>query len=96
MIFFFMGLGIFNAITTCIDQICKIKGLSFDQSGMIGGVILISGVVGASLFPFISDKLRKRKAMFVPLVVLSVPGMVGLLKNVEQEMRESIMEAFAA
>jgi len=78
LIIFFMALGLFNAVTTCIDQICKIKGLNFDQTGLIGGMMLISGVLGAGIFPVISDKIRKRKAVFAILVALSIPGLIGL------------------
>jgi len=78
MVIFFLALGLFNAVTTCIDQICSIKGLGFEQTGLIGGMMLISGVIGAGIFPVISDKIRKRKGMFVPLMLLSIPGLVGL------------------
>lgn len=78
LIIFFMALGLFNAITTCIDQICNIKGLNFDQTGLVGAMFLISGVIGAGIFPVISDKLRKRKSVFVVLAALSIPGLIGL------------------
>lgn len=78
LILFFSALGLFNAVTTCIDQICKIKGLDFEQTGLIGGMMLISGVIGAGIFPVISDKLRKRKIMFTLLAGLSIPGLIGL------------------
>ncbi len=78
LILFFLALGLFNAVTTCIDQICKIKGLDFEQTGLVGGMMLISGVLGAGIFPVISDKLRKRKVMFTLLAGLSIPGLLGL------------------
>lgn len=78
LILFFLALGLFNALTTCIDQLCKIKGLGFEQTGMVGGIMLISGVLGSAIFPIISDKLRKRKGVFVPLVFLAIPGLLGL------------------
>lgn len=78
LVLFFLALGVFNAVTTCIDQICKIKGLDFEQTGLIGGMMLISGVIGAGIFPVISDKLRKRKVIFTLLAGLSIPGLIGL------------------
>ncbi len=78
LIVFFLGLGLFNAVMTCIDQICKIKELNNEQTSLIGGMMLISGVLGAGIFPVISDKLRKRKAMFTLLAGLSIPGLIGL------------------
>jgi MFS family permease len=75
---FFLGLGMFNAITTCIDQICKLRDLNFEQSGLVGGMMLISGVLGSIAFPMISDKLRKRKAVFLFTGICSIPGLIGL------------------
>jgi FLVCR family MFS transporter 7 len=75
---FFLGLGIFNAISTCIDQICQLKGLSMDQTGHVGGIMLLAGLVGAVILPLLSDKLRKRKAFIVMAMALSAPGLVGL------------------
>jgi MFS family permease len=68
----------FNAITTCIDQICKLRGLNFEQTGLVGGMMLISGVLGSIVFPLISDKLRKRKAVFLFTGICSIPGLIGL------------------
>jgi MFS family permease len=78
LVVFFLGLGMFNAITTCIDQICKLRGLSFEQTGLVGGMMLISGVLGSIVFPLISDKLRKRKAIFLFTGICSIPGLIGL------------------
>ena len=75
---FFLGLGMFNAITTCINQICKLRGLNFEQTGLVGGMMLISGVLGSIVFPLISDKLRKRKAVFLFTGICSIPGLIGL------------------
>ena len=74
---FFLGLGIFNAISTCIDQICQLKGLTMDQTGYVGGIMLLAGLVGAVILPLLSDKLRKRKVFIVMAMVLSAPGLVA-------------------
>lgn len=55
---FLIGLGVFNAVSTCIDQICEIKGLNIDESGLVGGVMLISGIIGGVIIPPLSDKLQ--------------------------------------
>jgi FLVCR family MFS transporter 7 len=75
---FFFGLGTFNAVSTCIDQICQLKGLTMDQTGHVGGIMLLAGLVGALILPLLSDKLRKRKAFIVLAMALSAPGLVGL------------------
>jgi FLVCR family MFS transporter 7 len=78
LLLFFIGLGIFNAIATCIDQISEIKGFTTDQSGMIMGLMLIAGVIGAIVVPPFSDKLRKRKPFLAGAIVLCVPGLIGM------------------
>jgi MFS family permease len=76
LLLFFIGLGIFNAVSTCIDQICK--SLTMEQTGMIGGIMLVGGVLGALILPSISDKKRKRKPFIVLCIVLMLPGLIGL------------------
>lgn len=75
---FFIGLGMFNAIATCIDQISEAKGFTSEQSGMIMGLMLIAGIIGAAAIPPFSDKLRKRKPFLVGAILLCIPGLVGM------------------
>ncbi|TGK02669.1 MFS transporter [Leptospira langatensis] len=67
---FLIGLGIFNAISTCIDQICESKGLNMTQSGEIAGMMLMSGIIGGIFVPLISDKLGRRQ----PFILLAMAG----------------------
>ncbi len=78
LLLFFIGLGMFNAIATCIDQISEVKGFTMDQSGMIMGMMLIAGIVGAIVIPTISDKLRKRKPFLIIAMACMTPGLIGL------------------
>ncbi|HMI94306.1 MAG TPA: MFS transporter [Polyangiales bacterium] len=78
LVLFTLGLGMFNAISTCIDQICEAKGLDVEQTGMVGAAQLIAGVVGAVVLPIASDKLRSRRGMLVFCMLGMLPGLVGL------------------
>ncbi|MBW2650792.1 MAG: MFS transporter [Deltaproteobacteria bacterium] len=78
LILFFIGLGMFNAVSTCIDQICQEKGLTIEQTGLVGGMMLIAGIVGAIILPPLSDKFRKRKSFLILGMVGMTPGLVGL------------------
>ncbi len=78
LLLFFLGLGMFNALSTCIDQICQIKGLSTEQTGLVGGMMLIAGIIGAIVLPVLSDKFRKRKAFIVIGMIFMTPGLIGL------------------
>ena len=78
LLLFFIGLGMFNAISTCIDQICQVKGLNIEQTGLVGGIMLFAGIFGALVLPVLSDKLRKRKIFIIVGMVLMTPGLIGL------------------
>jgi MFS family permease len=78
IIFFFIGLGIFNAISTCIDQICQTKGLNIEETGLVGGIMLISGIIGAAVIPVFSDKLLKRKPFLIVGMIGTTVGLIGL------------------
>jgi MFS family permease len=76
LLLFFIGLGIFNAVSTCIDQICQ--NLSTEQTGMVGGIMLVGGVLGALILPVLSDKKRRRKPFIVICIIFMLPGLIGL------------------
>jgi MFS family permease len=70
MIVFFVGLGVFNSVTTWIEDIVRPRGFSITQAGLIGGLMVIGGVVGALVVPILSDTLRQR----VPFLIMGVSG----------------------
>ena len=76
LLLFFIGLGIFNAVSTSIDQICR--NLTMDETGMVGGIMLMGGVLGAIILPALSDKKQKRKPFLIVSMFLMLPGLIGL------------------
>ena len=83
MILFFIGLGIFNAVSTVVDQVSEMKGFTIEQSGLIGGIMLIAGIFGAIILPPVSDKMRKRKPFIILGMALMIPGLVGLALSMD-------------
>ena len=71
MFLFLIGLGIFNAISSMTDSIAERVGVE-DSDGLIGGVMLIGGIIGAVIIPTLSDKYKRRK----PFLVLCIGGML--------------------
>ena len=78
LIIFFIALGIFNAVTTWIEQIISPRGFTITQAGIVGAIMMVGGIVGASIIPALSDKMRKRKPFLVLAMIGIVPGLVGL------------------
>lgn len=70
MVVFFIGLGVFNGVTTWIEDILRPRGFSITQAGITGGLMVIGGVVGALLLPVLSDRARKR----VPFILVCLGG----------------------
>jgi MFS family permease len=77
IILFTIGLGIFNAISSMEDSVASYLGVD-DSNGMIGGVMLIGGIIGAIIIPLLSDYFRKRKLFIVICVLGMLPGIAGL------------------
>lgn len=72
---FFVGLGVFNAVTTWIEDIVRPRGFTSIQAGNIGGLMIVGGIIGAVVIPLLSDHYRRR----IPYLVLAVAGaIVGL------------------
>ena len=78
LVIFFIGLGMFNGITTWIEEIVGPRGFSTAQAGLAGGLMLVGGVVGAVVIPLISDSTRRRKPFIVLALAGLIPGLVGL------------------
>ena len=78
LVLFFIGLGIFNAVTTWIEQILAPRGINAEQAGLIGALMMVGGVIGASVLPPLSDKLRRRRPFLVAAMFFVVPGLFGL------------------
>jgi predicted MFS family arabinose efflux permease len=56
-----LGLGYFNGLTTWLELLLKPRGLDAEQAGLVGGVIIVGGIVGAIVVPLVADHLRIRR-----------------------------------
>ena len=70
MFIFFIGLGVFNAVTTWIENIVYPRGFSSEQAGITGGLMIVGGLVGALIMPMLSDRLRRR----TPFIIIALAG----------------------
>jgi len=78
LVVFFVGLGVFNAVTTWIEDIVRPRGFSIIEAGAIGGVMIVGGIIGAVLIPMLSDHYRKRTPYLLAAVIGAILGLVGL------------------
>jgi len=75
---FFIGLGMFNGISTWIEDIVRPRGFTVSQAGMLGGLMLGGGIIGAVCIPLLSDQSRRRKPFLLLAVVGLMPGLIGM------------------
>jgi sugar phosphate permease len=78
MLVFFIGLGIFNGVTTWIEDIVRPKGFSITQAGITGGLMVVGGIIGAVVMPLLSDRYRKRTPFLVLAIVGATLGLAGI------------------
>jgi len=78
MLIFFIGLGVFNSVTTWIENILSPRGFSTIQAGITGGLMILGGIIGALIIPMLSDHYRKRTPFIVIALVGATLGLTGI------------------
>jgi cyanate permease len=78
LIIFFIGLGTFNAVTTWIEDIVRPNHITSSQAGIIGGLMIAGGIVGALVIPAFSDRLRKRTPFIKIALAGATVGLAGI------------------
>jgi MFS family permease len=74
----FVGLGIFNGVTTWVENIIRPRGFTPTDAGTLGALMIVGGVIGAVVIPALSDKQRKRQLYLYVAFIGAIPGLIGL------------------
>ena len=78
LVIFFIGLGAFNAVTTWIEDILRPNGFTSTQAGIVGGLMIVGGILGAVVLPTLSDKLRRRTPFILIALAGATVGLAGI------------------
>ncbi len=78
LVVFFIGLGVFNAVVTWIEDIVRPRGFSIVQAGLVGALMVGAGVLGALVLPALSDRKRRRVPYLVLGVAMATVGLAGI------------------
>jgi len=78
MVIFFIGLGVFNAVTTWIEDILRPRGFSATQAGITGGLMIVGGIIGAILIPLFSDRYKRRTPFIIIALTGATIGLAGI------------------
>lgn len=79
----FIGMGIFNGVTTWVELIIRPRGFTPNDAGTLGALMLFGGVLGAVAIPPFSDRQHKRQRYILLGFILAIPGLVGLMYATE-------------
>ena len=74
----FIGMGVFNGITTWVENIIRPRGFTPTDAGTLGALMMVGGILGAVILPPFSDKQHKRQRYLLLGLALSLPGLAGL------------------
>ena len=74
----FVGLGIFNGVTTWIEAMIRPRGFTPTDAGTLGALMIVGGVIGAVVIPALSDKQRMRQRYLYVAFIGAIPGLIGL------------------
>jgi len=74
----FIGLGLFNGISTWVEGIIRPRGFSPSDAGTLGALMIAGGLLGAIVLPALSDKQQKRQRYLMIAFVGAIPGLLGL------------------
>jgi len=75
---FFVGMGVFNGVTTWIEGIVRPRGFNEEEAGTLGALMLGGGLFGAVIVSVLSDRQRRRRFYLVLGLALGAPGLLGL------------------
>ena len=78
LLVWFVGMGIFNGITTWVENIIRPRGFTPTHAGTLGALMLVGGILGAIIIPPFSDKQQKRQRYLLLGTTLAIPGLIGL------------------
>jgi MFS family permease len=72
----FVAMGVFNGISTWVEEIVKPRGFSSVDAGNLGALLLLGGIIGAVAMSAVSDWLRRRVPFIALSLVFSAPALL--------------------
>jgi predicted MFS family arabinose efflux permease len=61
----FLGMGVFNGVTTWLEAMLAPQGITAVQAGLVGGAMILGGILGSVALPAWSDRVGRRRPFLV-------------------------------
>lgn len=75
---FFVAMGIYNGVSTWVENIIRPRGFSPTDAGTLGALMVVGGVLGAVVLPPFSDRLHKRQVFLLAGFIAAIPAVFGI------------------
>jgi sugar phosphate permease len=74
----FVAMGVFNGLSTWVEDIVRPRGFSSSDAGNLGALLLLGGVIGAVVLSALSDRTGRRVPFLGTALVVAAPALVGV------------------
>jgi len=74
----FVAMGVFNGLSTWVEEIVRPRGFSSVDAGNVGALLLLGGLVGAVVMSALSDRFGRRVPFLTLALVVSAPSLLWL------------------
>src|SRR5262249_22229990 len=78
LVVWFVGNGVFNGVSTWIENIVRPRGFTPAQAGQAGAIMIAGGILGSLIIPPLSDRQQKRQRYILLGTLFGIPCLVGL------------------
>ena len=68
----FLGMGVFNGVTTWLEAMLAPQGITAVQAGLVGGAMILGGILGSVVLPAWSDRVGRRRPFLVLCAVVAL------------------------
>ena len=71
----FVGMGVFNGVSTWVEEIVRPRGFTSSDAGTMGALLLLGGVLGAVALAALSDRARRRAPFLALAFGVAAPAL---------------------
>lgn len=74
----FVAMGVFNGLSTWVEDIVKPRGLTSADAGTLGALLLLGGVIGAVILSALSDRAQRRVPYLALSLTVAAPALLAI------------------